>query len=1242
VTATATAVINAAGQIAITITRAGSGYTTAPTLTLTGLTGCTTTPGPFTVTITGGAVTAIANNPSGAGCVSAGLTVTFTAAPGAGFPITTSPINPATNPVPNPTQNNVGSTGSQNNTTAPATEDVLYAAIQFYDAIASPTVVNFTATLNSVASITGPNSLSTDPTTMGLNAKAFITYTNEEGQVLNIPPGCTIQPFTIAGQGGPAFTVVQLGNTATFQVSVNAGAVNFPGVVTSLVVFTKTQGSQCTGLGQPLDSWDPVTVTLTVSSPLNVTSDDTFGTIANPLTSGLLTGVIDQFFLDGHQLAANQQVTSFIDVSTASTPTNAPINFTVQIVPGVNWAGAAVNAVTVPTPTFTIYSAGGTNGALTQLPTPVPVVFNTQIIGQLPQGTYTAYILITPTPETPALGAPGSLTCGATIVGTSNATCIPVVFRIGAVQSANLPGALVFASNATTPQQTGLVISNPVNSTSTFNFTTFYQPIPVVGTALPAANVSYVGTGSTLTPAIGNTVAGSVAVGGTFTVPIQVNPVGLPSGVYSGQLLVSNTGLVTGATAQTSVPLIVYIGPKTGEDLPSGNGLALLLPVNVPPVGTGALPGTAAGSTVGAYGLTLNVASGFGPTQVPNPTLIEVSGLANTVATPYVVSAPIVLGPGKTGVLPGVSVTNVVAGGNNFGSIPTPCSPTFAQLSSLPGSPLGPPCVWSVWVDATTLNASNTARTSACGVDPLFSTPTTPVFQFGENGFLRFTQLPNGTILPSGAVANGLPFATFDVPIQICVTDEPALVVGMPTTFPNPTFGPLSGLDNFIAQPSNLGNGFPLSIVEMQIAASSGSSNAATATPIQLFAQQGNSGLVCKTLDIHTNGGIDTGVTFNLLGTGPGQFLSVSQAPALFDGPANGGLPALTFPFTVNPLAFGSNASFSFGPGNIGIGLQTFQVCANTDPLGNRVGTFTQNLVISGGQVGTVTVPVTLTVGPALGGPVAGAAPAKFSQIGIFRQGLFVVDQDGNNAFDLPGDRMEVFGQAGDIPVAGDWDGTGTVRIGVFRPSNGHWYLDLNNNGKWDGSGPGLDLDIQFGNGSLTPCTPTSAAGLAACNDLPVVGDWTGTGVSKLGIFRGAAGQFYLDNQNPTIAGPHTSFSTFNFGMAGDLPVAANWNGTGNADQIGVYRRGVWFVNATGDGVFHTSDPVYIFGSAGDIGVTGNWNGTGPKRIGVFTSAGQWFVDLNSDHIFSLPFDAIWNYGEVGDLPVVGGPYTLP
>ena len=58
---------------------------------------------------------------------------------------------------------------------------------------------------------------------------------------------------------------------------------------------------------------------------------------------------------------------------------------------------------------------------------------------------------------------------------------------------------------------------------------------------------------------------------------------------------------------------------------------------------------------------------------------------------------------------------------------------------------------------------------------------------------------------------------------------------------------------------------------------------------------------------------------------------------------------------------------------------------------------------------------------------------------------------NGNHAWDgLAIDATTTFGVAGDIPVAGDWSGSGNTKIGVFR--NGTWFLDLNGNRIWDGA----------------------------------------------------------------------------------------------------------------------------------------------------------------------------------------------
>src|SRR5271157_741178 len=78
------------------------------------------------------------------------------------------------------------------------------------------------------------------------------------------------------------------------------------------------------------------------------------------------------------------------------------------------------------------------------------------------------------------------------------------------------------------------------------------------------------------------------------------------------------------------------------------------------------------------------------------------------------------------------------------------------------------------------------------------------------------------------------------------------------------------------------------------------------------------------------------------------------------------------------------------------------------------------------------------------------------SKVGVFRSGfLWLLDANGNEVFDGTGpglDLVEAFGGiAGDIPITGDWSGTGTTKIGIYRASNGLFLLDYNDNGTFDG-----------------------------------------------------------------------------------------------------------------------------------------------------------------------------------------------
>jgi hypothetical protein len=94
-------------------------------------------------------------------------------------------------------------------------------------------------------------------------------------------------------------------------------------------------------------------------------------------------------------------------------------------------------------------------------------------------------------------------------------------------------------------------------------------------------------------------------------------------------------------------------------------------------------------------------------------------------------------------------------------------------------------------------------------------------------------------------------------------------------------------------------------------------------------------------------------------------------------------------------------------------------------------------------------------------------APA---QLAAFQAGEWVLDTNGTRTLDPCAiDTCRTWGQAGDLPVVGDWNGDGTSKVGIFR--DGVWYLDANGNGGWD---PGIDRALVWGQ----------------AEDAPVVGRW--------------------------------------------------------------------------------------------------------------------------------------------------------
>jgi hypothetical protein len=268
---------------------------------------------------------------------------------------------------------------------------------------------------------------------------------------------------------------------------------------------------------------------------------------------------------------------------------------------------------------------------------------------------------------------------------------------------------------------------------------------------------------------------------------------------------------------------------------------------------------------------------------------------------------------------------------------------------------------------------------------------------------------------------------------------------------------------------------------------------------------------------------------------------------------------------------------------------------------------------------------------------------ADFDALGAYRpsDGSWSLDSNGTMGFQPgtppAGDRVILgFTTPGPnvIPVSGDWTGNGRDKIGDFV--SGVWHLDLNDNGKLDPGetflfGQPGDQPVPgnyFGDGirlAVFRAAPDGVAGEFVISDLNwraesvigvqqtfvfglktdrvVVGDWTGDGITKVGVFRDAtafgapgAAVFTLDTTNAKTFVPGQS-AVFVFGLVSDGVVIGDWNGSGT-DKVGVYRPATAF-NAPGTAVFSLDQKgnldfskdgvVFLFGLATDQYVTGKW-----------------------------------------------------
>jgi hypothetical protein len=730
---------------------------------------------------------------------------------------------------------------------------------------------------------------------------------------------------------------------------------------------------------------------------------------------------------------------------------------------GVSYTGlSAPSGATVPACLFTI---GTTNGNAIAIPTAAAAESaSTQL------STINLYANNTCATGNGNFTVPGTYSGNVTFtpnVSGVSAVNLPFSVTVGGSTTLTYTGTLNFAftSGSTSPSQQSVTITPGGVATS----------VTYTASIINAASLN---SGSSQAPSgmlsILSGATGTVSNGSTAVIVVQANPTGVAAGSYQATLLVNyGTGL------NQNIPITVFVG----------NGV-VVTPTTLnlsAPQGYGAGQNTATSLSVTA------LSSSGGTVDYTPPT---VSGLPSGLLT----------------------ITNGAGTANGTGNC------------TLSGGGTSQACTYSVGI--------NTGAT------------------------LAGTYTGNITVAPNaGNNNNASNLQTITVPVTVTVTAVPTVIY---ETAPN--------------------SGSPAPITTLGL-------------PTAIRGANGSIPDTCTVFNVAANGGTST-VTLKsgvFSTSGIGLYIAASTGAG-----------------QATPATQSISVATSTTPAPI-------YACAHQTSASTTVGAVTANITATDAFGNTTTLPVSLTVTSGTAGEIA---VFRQSNTGTGGQAQMVIDANGNFQFDPNLDKFRLFGLNGDIPVAGDWYGTGQTTIGVFR--QGVWVLDIDNNGVYSSG----DKVFFFG----------------LPGDIPVTGDWNGDGRIKFGVFRCASPTasncaFILDYAGKMAYDPSTA-KVFNYGLPGDKPVAGRWNPSSPVDQIGVYRCPTgwstcyWVVNSTGTGSYSSGDQIYNYGLPGDIPIVGNWFGSGVKRIGVFRS-GTIVLNISGTGIFGTT-DFVGSFGLGGDYPVVG------
>lgn len=207
------------------------------------------------------------------------------------------------------------------------------------------------------------------------------------------------------------------------------------------------------------------------------------------------------------------------------------------------------------------------------------------------------------------------------------------------------------------------------------------------------------------------------------------------------------------------------------------------------------------------------------------------------------------------------------------------------------------------------------------------------------------------------------------------------------------------------------------------------------------------------------------------------------------------------------------------------------------------------------------------------------------------------------------------YGNPGDAPFMGDWDGDGVETPGLYRQSDGYVYLRNSNT-------QGIaDIRFFFGNPG----------------DVPLAGDFDGDGFDTVSLYRPSEQRFYIINAlGEKDGGLGAAEYSFLFGNPGDQPVVGDWDGDG-VDEIGLHRASTglfYYRNTLTTGV---ADAEFYFGDPGDRFVAGDWGIVdGRETPAVFRPSNTVFYFRHTLTQGIADSQFTWPAGKATWIPVAG------